>query len=121
METCFYCGKELDVIYDEPISGYDCGLAVIACKNCAESEENFKRTNPNIVFKRFAIQYVKEDPSIICSEFIVTDNLFSAIEYAQNKYLKHELLGVSFDAYVNANDDELTYDAKAKCFILEKG
>ena len=30
METCFYCEKELDGIYDEPIYGYDCGLAVIA-------------------------------------------------------------------------------------------
>lgn len=121
METCFYCEKELDGIYDEPIYGYDCGLAVIACKNCAESEANFKKTNCDIVFKRFEIQYIKEDPTIVCSEFIIAENLFNAIEYAQNKYLKHSLLGISFDAYVNEDGDELTYNAETKCFILEKG
>lgn len=118
MKTCFYCGKEFD-LYDEPIQGFDNGVAVIACEDCENEQNEFYRAVyfEDDVYKRFNIQHRSvDDPVEIWSEFYVCKDLSEAIEYAQEKYNEDELMGIEFDEYANVHGKELTYNSKTGYF-----
>lgn len=133
MIKCDYCDLE---IYDENecVHGYEEKYPeeiLTVCKDCAKLRDNFIKLDNfeegdhfelNIcknVYLQFVIQYIENDPCTINQELFTGSDFYDVYAYAKEKY-HHKLVGISFEAYVDEDGNELSYDPKNKWFEVLK-